>query len=857
MRYPLLLASFWFTQSALGASAAMCLAVPEDPTTPASTTYHAPASNASVADILGWVPMTNLCNECGGYFSEPRFIHDTPNPPDISSAPMNITATGPSVLSESATSSLEGNVTITQPGRQVNADKISMSRDPETGEVNRIDLEGNVRVQESGKLLVGDHSQLDVTNKVVSVDNAVYHIARPATTGPTDAWGTAKQATRNSQKMTTLRDATYTTCAPTDPSWHLQSKNIDLNQQTGRGTAKNTWIYAGKVPVFYLPYFNFPIDKSRYSGFLYPGFGYSSSSGSLLTIPYYFNLAPNYDDTLTLSGMSKRGVLFNNLFRYLTPANQGTLELSFLPNDNAFSDFKNTAAAQYPANSTNTPYLNELNNDSSNRAFIAFKDNTRFNPHWSSSLDLNYVTDDYYFQDISTGAQAIGTDQLLNQGDVNYQSEHWQFLARVQAYQTLHRINQSYVMDQYQRLPQLDLSANYPEQAHGLDYTFNSELVNFQHANDFVTSQAYPTGTRFHLNPQVSQPHVTDQGFFTPSLAFDITQYNVNNNGTVNSSVSPAVITPNSDPTLSLMRALPIFNIDSGLYFERQLQLGHGYTQTLEPRLFYLFVPQNNQNNIPVFDTTLPPFDVNQLFRTNRFIGYDRVGDANQLSMGLTSRMLDGFTGEDKLDASIGGIYYFHRRTVCLNADCSDDPNVNYHTSPIATQLFYHLNSKVGVIGNAAWNPNTSQMDNDSVGIQYSPDVRRTLNLSYGYVRNGDPLTTDPTDTSNSLHRVGVGASWPLTMHWSALANWNYNISHNHPQMYLYGLEYDACCWAVRLVASNTLQSEDSSGNTTFNKAYYVQFLLKGLGVVGNSDASDLLKTAIPGYYDPLKGKTL
>jgi len=312
-----------------------------------------------------------------------------------------------------------------------------------------------------------------------------------------------------------------------------------------------------------------------------------------------------------------------------------------------------------------------------------------------------------------------------------------------------------------------------------------------------------------------------------------------------------------TDATLNTVRALPVFSMDSGLYFDRYFSIyHHQYQQTLEPRLFYLLVPEKNQWDIPIFDTSLPPFGFDTLFRTNRFMGYDRVGDANQVSLGLTSRILDKDTGQEKFNAGIGMIYYFHKHTVCLYPDCSDDTTTRDKASPIAGKFTYQINNQFSLIGNAAWDPNKRQMNNDDISLHYAQDSRRIINVGYNYAQQGDIRnSTNLNSPENNLNRINMSMNWPLpkTSHWSAVAAWNYNISHQHPQTYLYGLEYENCCWAVRFVNSKVLQSEDSLSNTTFQSAYYVQFMLKGLGAVGNTN-STLLTNNISGYQDAFKG---
>lgn len=816
-------------------------------------------SRQQVANLLGWIQAPGL-NICNGYYTEPESISAFPNPSPIDTTQTTITASQPSLFSTSGTSILKGNVTVTQPGREVSSDEACLYRDDKTGKINRLDMNGNVHFREAGKLIVGNKAHLSLIDKTAVVENGFYHIARPTSNGTQDAWGWVKRAYRQSSGILDLFKASYTTCAPLTNTWDVKASHIELNKKTGRGQAFNARLHLGGIPVFYLPYFNFPIDKRRYSGFLLPTFGSSVSNGFDLTTPFYLNLAPNYDDTLLPRVLTKRGVQMGNWFRYLTQSSQGQLQVFYLPNDVAFKNFQNTAVNQYPPNQVNTPFLNQLHSDSDDRGYFAYQDSTVFNPNWSTSLQLNYATDDYYFQDLGSTPYTANLDQLINDWDINYQSEHWRFLARAQAYQTLHLINQAFVADQYRRVPQLDLTGDYPD-VNGVDYHFDSEFVQFDHANDFFLNTPYPTGGRIHFDPSVDIPIIRTAGFFIPQLQIDLTQYNlVNNDGQFATSLTP-VISNNTvigPPFINepdhISRALPLFDIDSGLYFDRYSQLfGHAYHQTLEPRLFYLFVPEHTQTDIPIFDTSLPPYGFNQLFQANRFAGYDRIGDANQVAAGVTTRFFDGYTGADKLDVSVGEGYLFHKHTVCLFVNCQDDPSINDQITPIVSQMTYNLTPHWNASAQDAWDPNSNQDINHSISLQYQPLPRHVVNLSYNFVTNGDSINpSNPASSQNNLNRVDVSFAWPVPVvnHWSALADWNYNVSHGHSQTYLYGLEYDSCCFAVRLLTSHTLIAEDINGNTNFSTNYYVQFQLKGLGNIGNSDPGALLMSLIPGYQD-------
>jgi LPS-assembly protein len=298
-----------------------------------------------------------------------------------------------------------------------------------------------------------------------------------------------------------------------------------------------------------------------------------------------------------------------------------------------------------------------------------------------------------------------------------------------------------------------------------------------------------------------------------------------------------------------MARITPIFSAENGLLLNRQVKLFHtSYLQVLEPKLFYLFVPEKNQSDIPLFDTTLPPFDFSQLFRTNRFSGIDRVGDANQVSFAVITRLLDSNSGQEKLRAGLGQMYLFHYHDICLNEDCTLDPLASNKLSPLIGEMQYFINSSWNIGANLGWEPNSRSINNTSFNLQYLRDKDHLINLGYNFIRDGD---TDLAEITN-LDRINLSVSWPINTNWKFLGNWNYNLSHSYPQTYFYGLEYESCCWAVRIVQNHSFLGQDLNQRTTFNNTFYLQFLLKGLGNFGNSDTGTLLTNSIPGFKDNL-----
>ncbi len=776
-------------------------------------------------------------NICGGYYKEPAIILSCSSPGDIDAATTTITAEHTVSFSATGTSELAGNINVTQPGRKISADKALLYRDATSHEISQISLLGNVHYYEPGKHFVAQTVFVDLQQKYVKINKALYRLAKPSPRGVLNAWGQAECVIRKSDTDITLKNASYTTCSPINQTWNIIASKLHLDREHGWGEAINSFLYIHDRPLIWVPYFSFPIDNRRKTGFLFPTAGYSNTNGFNIGLPYYLNLAPNYDATIVPAYIYRRGVELETHFRYITCNSAGNLNIEYIPYDSNFAHFRRLAMTDWEVTPQTIPFIDRLERASDGRGMLSFTDCTRFNQHWWGNLDINYVTDDYYLQDFAYNPFNSSRDQLLNQAEIHYASDNWRFLGRLQTFQSLHPINQQPIFDQYSRLPQLYLASDYPEWPNHLAFQINSEFVNFERPRDFITGDPKMTGQRLHLQPSLVYPIITPATFFIPKLQLDGTFYNLQN--TMN------------QPTQQ-SRVLPIFNIDTGVYFEKDLGC---FKQTLEPRLFYLFVPEANQNNIPVFDTTLPPFSFAQLFRTNRFVGYDRLGDANQLSLALTSRFLNSDTGEQKVRVSIGQTVYFKQANVCLTPDCNNDFYVHKSISPLVGEVNYYFNHDWNAVGSVAVDPEDQGLNNASLQFHYRPDPGHIFNIGYDFVRKGDTLTTYQLNSSqNNLNRINVALAWQLNDHWQALANMNYNLSHGHPQAYFYGFQYDSCCWAMRVVASRIVTAENINNLVTYQTNFYVQLQLKGLGNVGNSDPGNLLMSSIFGYQDTFRG---
>lgn len=868
-------------------------------------------THQDIANYLGWVPKPDL--RCHGFYQESATLYKEKSTIPFNQSPLNINADW-SKLSQVGTSILLGDVIINQPERQLSADKVFIYRNKTTSELEYADLFGNVYYREPNRLIVGDKAEINLQEK----SGTLYHTLYRQTVGSLkqktqnganreindgqvaikdlSAWGSADKMTRDKEGIIDIYEGTYSTCPPQHGVWTVKANHLNLNQDSGRGSATHAWLYVKDTPLLYFPYLNFPIDDRRKTGFLLPSIGTSTESGFSIATPFYWNIAPNYDATITPDYMERRGLQLNGEFRYLTEISLGNIHGSILPQDHEFNHFRQHLLNETAFDPTFdvTPFITDarerLEDTGDNRYLISWNDVRKFDPHWSSYIYLNRVSDDYYFQDFSNDPMETSENQIYNVAEVKFEDTHWNFLGRMEGYQTLHPLDQNPVVNQYQKLPELILNGSYPEAPNHLAFQFNNSAVYFNKTTDLGFPFDPVMGSRINVNPAVSMPRYWMAGFINPQIQMAATQYNLKNQNANLEFLIDYYDNPIITDALSqnfkqsdITRVLPIANVDAGLFFDRSLTLfSHSYQHTLEPRLFYLYVPYHNQNDIPYFDTILLPFTYDQLFRVNRFTGLDRIGDANQVSLALTSRLLEDETGLERVRASIGEIFYFSNRRVLapqqlVNANniiTLNNPDPTAPTSPLAGQLLLRVNPAISVISNLTWDPNNYRQDieqledlhldtthrggtlNGSLTFQYIPDNEHIINFSYVYLKGGDPINVIDRDSpQNNLYQTDVSVLWPLFRNWSGVARWNYNISHRFTQNALAGLQYDSCCFAIRLLGGRQFDYQDidllrGTSRPTFNNQIYLELALKGLGNINNKSPHQVLTESVRGYQD-------
>jgi LPS-assembly protein len=789
-----------------------------------------------------WIWAKDTHPLCGGYYQEAPLPFPHHSETQLSAEPTTVTA-DQGQFTPNGNSILTGHVHLIQGNTQVSAEKAIIHRDPsKQSPIDTITANDHVKITQPGLRVQGTNAFINRDTNTQTIDNAAYRLYERR------ARGTAETMTITNQDKMALRTATYTTCRPDKNTWNLRSRRVTLNKKTGRGRARHSWLYLYNFPIFYWSYVDFPIDDRRQTGFLFPSYGSTNHSGLELSTPFYWNLAPNYDATLTPRLLSKRGLEMQGDFRYLSLQSRGEFEGSFLPNDRAYRHFRQESQLYHPLiKAPNDPRLTALNKNDNRAAFKA-KYNTLFNQNWGSSLQYHAVHDDNHFMDFGSSIGLSSTTQLLQQGDIFFQSTHWNMQTRLQQYQTLHPFEGPVTSDVYRRLPQIAFQGSYLDLPFDFSFTTRADITRFEHKRHPISGNAYTTGDRFQIRPGLAWPVLNPGWFITPSVQLDFLAYSLNLGPKDRTSIQP-----------NIHRAIPIFDIDSGLFFERTATLLQtDYTHTLEPRLYYLYVPYHDQNGFPIFDTGYPGFDYNQLFWDNRFTGLDRLGDANQVTLSVTSRLITDKTGQERLSVTLGQIRYFQKNKVtscnpkknplCLQQEF---PNGQHDYSSFVGLAKYLIQEGLTARANTEWNPYQKQADKHALYIQYHPDRQSVINVGYQFLRN-NPAKLDPiTHRPERLDQTDVSFAWPLTEKWRTLGRWHYDLHHRRSNDTAFGVEQQGCCTAVRLYVSRYLEPFDNTQPNAvrrYNKGIFLQFIFKGFAGVGNNQMNSAIHRAIPDY---------
>jgi LPS-assembly protein len=785
--------------------------------------------------FVDWVPLPPGQGVCNGYYAEPKFSAEQ-------QAESVITADQGGLLLNPGPSELTGHVELVEPDRRLFADKVTVIRN-EAGEYESVTAVGGVILEEPGFRVYSDKASVIFNNNETTLWNAQYrYYARHAR-------GKASRAETAKDSPVLLYDATFTTCAPDDNLWNIKANKVKLDSATGRGEAINSFLYLWDAPVLYVPYLNFPIDDRRQSGFLTPEYRTSNQNGLSIKVPYYFNLAPNYDATMTSNWMSDRGFMWGGEGRYMDPFHYTTLYGEYINHDRKFVAFRERHLASSEVPDPEDPRRKNLEDEGPNRWLVNGTWNGHYGAHWSTALEYNAVSDDEYLIDFGPNDFSEDERLLRQRAQVDYIDDDWTTQIFVQEYQTIQPFEASLVSPPYRIMPNLGAVYTPYIPDSPVRFTGVGQVTVFQHEYDPLLGETPTYGSRYHVEPTLAFPQRAMYGFLTPSTTLYETQYDL--------TLSKADMLID-DPT-SPQSTIPAASVDMGLIFERNLTwFKTNYQQTLEPRLFYVYIPYFDQNDLPNFDTARYEFLTAQLFRQNRFSGIDRIGDANQVSLALTSRFYDELMGAERFKTTIGQIYYFENRRVMLcNTDLdpacykAEDPIADTNSSPIVADLLYKFNPQWYLMADGRVNTHDSKNDLASLRLHYQPSLRTIMHVGFRYEESGNLVSdTELGDSLADLVQSDIGFSIAVTERVNVLGRWYYDIKNTFTMDSFGGLEYENCCWAVRTGARRYLQlntGEISDG--TFNTEFFLQWVFKGLGSVGRSPV-EYFTTNIPGYQD-------
>lgn len=797
---------------------------------------------ASTCFFDDWISSPQSHPLCQGYYLQEPLPFPHLSKELLKQQPISLSA-DQGAFTQAGNSILTGHVHLIQGNTQAFSNQAIIHRNPKEAQpIDWVQAIGNVKIIEPDLRVDGTNAEILTKTNTKIINHADYRLYNR------HARGCANNITIYDQTKMVLKNATYTTCNPFQNTWYLKASKVTLNKKTGRGQATHARLYVYKLPVFYFPYVDFPIDNRRQTGFLFPAFGTSNQSGAEFSAPFYWNIAPNYDATFTPRLFGKRGLELQGQFRYLLPKSSGELEGSILPNDRAYRQFRENHLINHPLIANNDPRVTALNTGNNREAF-RIKHSTTFNENWSTNVQYHTVEDDNYFMDFGSNIGMASTTQLLQQGELLYQSNHWNVQSRLQQYQTLHPFKGPVTGDVYKRLPQIAFNASYPDLPHGLDLRTNGEFSHFAHQRNPYTGEPVTVGNRFHLRPDLSLPIKTPGWYLTPRIQYDMLAYSL--------SVGPGdANTIRAHAT----RLLPMYDLDSGLIFERNIHLkGEPYIQTLEPRAYYVYIPFRNQNTLPIFDTAYPGFGYNQLYWDNRFTGFDRLGDTNHLTLGLTSRFFPEKTGSERLSLTAGQIFYFADRKVTLcnpntNPLCAarEHPGLTNHRSAFVGLARYLLQEYWTANANAEWDPYKKRADKTVLTIQYHPDVLSVFNLGYQYLRHNPAQINPNTGFGQRLRQTDTSFAWPVTEQWRLLGRWHYDLHNHRSNDISMGIEQQGCCTAVRLFVTRFLPPFDaniSHNEKKYSKGFFLQFIFKGFAGIGHNRLDDTLGRSIPGYH--------
>jgi len=789
---------------------------------------------------LDWIPRESLTAEqlqgvassCCGAFIDPSVDVSNDNADPATAETLFRANTGFEQISQNLVT-IGGDVVVQQGYRTViNDDTTSIDR-----ETNTIQMDGNVEFREPGLLLLGTSAFIDRDDNSNRVTSAQYVLHGY------DAHGQAESIVYNSDSgVVSIENGKFSRCEPGSNFWKLEADSITLNQTQNRGYASNVKLRLGEVPIFYYPFtLPFPLGDESVSGFLAPSTGSTRSGGFDFELPYYFKLAPHYDATLSPRHISDRGTMIGLEARYLASWSMNTLNLSSLSGDNLFDP----ATVNIPG--SDSPPRED-------RWFIGYEHSGRIGRNFTTFVDYNSVSDDDYFYDLgSNGLNLTSRTHLNRRGALNFYSEYLRAGVNVQRIQVIDPfISAASLSLPYDRLPQFHfesdtyLAAGFRVGIRGEITSFDRNLDKARLSATQLANGALANGERINLEPEINWS-LENPGWFLRSTAkYKHTEYRLEDQA----------IGTSDDPDVGV----GIYSVDGGLVFEREMSRGTGgWTQTLEPRVYYLYSEYEDQSLLPLFDTSELNFSFNQLFRDDRFSGGDRIADADQATVAITSRILNP-AGKETARVSIGQIQYFDDRLVDLSNPLRTwaprySPSNN--SSALVGEVAFTLGSNWRFNSDLQWNEDTEEVDEGSIQLRYHRDNDHLFNVAYRYRSLvNTPYYVLPGRVDPRIKQTDISGIWPVNANWKLLARWNYDHSNSRNLESFAGIEWSNCCATIRLIGREWVDEDELFlPNIEPNRGIFVQFTLNGLGNLTGGGLSNLLSDGIWGFRETEYGQ--
>lgn len=796
-----------------------------------------PSAAAQIqAEQLNWVPLSELTEAqrdalptacCGGYITPLRNDEDAQADPATSTLRASADSSDAQLQSEIV---MKGNVQITQGYRTIRADHATYSQTE-----RKAGIYGDIQIREPGLLLRAERANLDIDNGDATLENAQFVLHE------TRIRGAAERLEKFGDRLFRLEDGRFTSCEPGSRLWSVAGSEIQIHPEKHFGTARHMRLNIMDVPVLYAPYIRFPVGKERLTGFLFPSLGADTRRKSVddVAIPFYWNIAPNYDMTLIPRYLSEHGSLLDVEARHLSHLFETAAEVSYMPNDNGNYD---SLARQRIEDGLKTDYTDE------ERWLLKVNQIGGKGERWSTLIDYTDLSDTDYLLDVNSSSLDANRQAFLTQvATADYRTDHWLVGIKAEEFRLLTK-NQLH----YRELPSINADGDY--RFNDWRLTLANQYTHFDRNSHYTGDRAtLLLGERLRTDYSLTWNKELQWGFFKPGVAYRTLGYQLDHLALVDPSVdSPRLQSPQA-------------SLDTGLYFERDLNVsGESFVQTLEPRLFYLYNKYDDHsplygltsNNRPLnFDTASLTFNYNQLFRDTRFAGGDRLDDANQVTFGLSSAWIEQATGIERLRMSIGQILYLEDNRVHARELTPEEIARQEETSPIAAQVLGQLDNGLRLQGDLFYDHRTEQVEGGSVSLRYMDENYRIFNLAYRYTR--DPISGNPTNplqvSSEPLDQLDAAIIWPVSNQWSVIARSNYDFRYNLELDTFAGLEYNDCCYRVRVMARRWLDFDYSENflervtSNDYRQALMVDIQLKGLGNISER-IGNLLDKAIIGY---------